>query len=166
AGGCNNISQMKAHANAYALNFTWEHDMPCRPRLVCLLVFCLSVPAVRAADSKPLEFHLTFDRKVSATPFSGRIIVIASKQEIADLPPRVNWFNPEPFLAWGVKGWKPGETLIVKANAAIAFPQPLAKLPAREYSLQAVLDLDRGGQNPLASEGNAHSKPLHMKLDP
>jgi hypothetical protein len=146
-------------------DFTWERVMRCRPLVVGVLVG-LSVPVVRAADVKTVEFHLTLDKNVSPTPFSGRVFVIASKQEITDLPPRPNWFNPQSFFAWDVKGWKPGATLVLKADAAIAFPQPLVELPKQEYSLQAILDLDRGGQNPLAAEGNAHSKPLRMKVDP
>src|SRR5262249_1126209 len=64
-----------------------------------------------------------------------------------------------------VKDWKPGETLVLGAGG-LAFPEPLAKLPKREYSLQAVMDLDGGDQNPLASEGNGHSKPIRMEVDP
>ena len=91
----------------------------------------------------PEQFHLTFDKKISAAPFTGRVLVVASKGEIKDLPPRTSWFNPEPFFAWDVKDWKPGEMLVLRGETAIAFPEQLAKLATRDYSLQAVLDLVR-----------------------
>src|SRR5262245_7020055 len=131
-----------------------------------VIVLTASLPSnLLAGDAKPLEFHLTFDKNLSEAPFTGRVFVIASKAKIADLPPRPAWFNPEPFFAWDVKDWKPGETLVLRA-ADFAFPDPLAKLPKGEYSLQAVIDFDRGGQNPLACEGNGHSKPVRMTVDP
>src|SRR5262245_10437304 len=120
-----------------------------------ILIFCVVAAIWRevpvAAQNKPLEFHLTFDAKVSERPFTGRVFVVASKQPIKDLPSRPSWFSPEPFFAWDVKDWKPGETLVLK-EGGLSFPEPLAKLPKREYSLQAVMDLDGGDQNPLASE--------------
>jgi hypothetical protein len=130
-----------------------------------LLLAIFGLTAARAAEPGPIEFHLTFDKTVSAAPFSGRVFVIVSKQAIKDLPPRPNWFNPEPFFAKDVKDWKPGETLVFKDNL-IGYPGLLAKVAAREYHVQAVLDLDGGEQNPLASAGNGHSKPLRVDLDP
>src|SRR5262245_6567663 len=119
-------------------------------RILILWVAALWSQAPVAAQNKPLEFHLTFDAKVSERPFTGRVFVIASKQKSGDLPTRPSWFKPEPFFAWDVKNWKPGETLVLGADG-LGFPAPLGKLPKREYSLQAVMDLDGGGQNPLAS---------------
>ena len=42
-----------------------------RPRLLPLLAACLLPVAARAAD-RPLEFRVTFDKAVSAKPFTGR----------------------------------------------------------------------------------------------
>jgi hypothetical protein len=141
-----------------------------------ILIFCsvawLFPSPLFASDPRPVEFHLKFDKKVSNRPFTGRVFVIASKNEIKDLPSGPSWFHPEPFFAWDVKNWKPGEELVLRAgerggvSPPSSFPEPLLKLAKREYSLQAVLDLDQGDQNPLSSEGNGYSKPVRMEIDP
>jgi hypothetical protein len=119
---------------------------------------------VQAKAPRPVEFRLTFADNVTAFPFTGRVFVIASKQPLTDGPHRQNWLGPEPFFAQDVKNWRPGETLTFRAQAH--FPQPASKLPAGKYYVQAVMDLDKGGQNPLTSPGNGFSKPLVLDLEP
>ncbi|MCI0462595.1 MAG: hypothetical protein L0Z62_37065 [Gemmataceae bacterium] len=119
----------------------------------------------RAGEPRPLEFHLTFDRTVSAEPFSGRVYVLLSKQASKTLPAGPNWFKPEPFFAVDVKGWKPGEPLVVGAGA-LGHPVPLTKLPRGTWTILAVMDLDRGARSFSQGDGNGHSKPLRRDLDP
>jgi S-formylglutathione hydrolase FrmB len=140
--------------------------------LVALILPCLILwpakagdPAVARTEPAPLQFHLTFDKKVSATPFTGRIYVMISKHEVKELPSGVNWFNPQPFLARDVRDWKPGESLTIAADA-LAFPQPLAKLKPDAYTVVAVMDLDQGYRNFCNAPGNGHSKPIRLHLDP
>src|SRR5262249_31453368 len=76
-----------------------------------------------------------------------------------------NWFKPEPFFALDVKGWKPGETLAVGADA-LGHPEPLAKLAKGEWTVIALMDLDRGARSFSHGDGNGHSKPLRVKPDP
>jgi hypothetical protein len=130
----------------------------------CLVL--LVVPAVDAADAKPLEFRVTFDRAVSDKPFTGRVYVMLTKAEQAEPRFGPNWFKPEPIFARDVKDWKPGESLVIGGANAIAFPDPLAKLPKATYSAQAVLDLDRGERNFSTAPGNGYSKPVRQELDP
>jgi len=132
--------------------------------LACL-VLALSVSPSQGANARPLEFHVTFDRSVSAEPFTGRVyIMLAAKK---DSEPRLgpNWFSPEPFFAVDVKDWKPG-TPTVLSSTALGCPTTLDKLKKGNYSVQAVLDLDRGGRNFSSAPGNGYSKPLWLELDP
>ena len=110
----------------------------------------------------PLKFQLQFTQKVSDAPFTGRVFVVASKQPIKDSPFRQNWFKPEPFFAQDVKKWRPGEPLAFQPQHH--FPKNLDTLANGKYYLQAILDLDQGGQNALSAPGNAYSKPLLVDL--
>jgi pimeloyl-ACP methyl ester carboxylesterase len=131
---------------------------------IVLLSLTLSAPsAVRAAA--PLEFHVTFDKAVSAEPFTGRVYVLLTKNEPKTLPSGPNWFKPEPFFAVDVKDWAPGKPLTVGADA-IAFPTPLPKLKAGTYYAQAVLDFDRGARSFSAADGNGYIQPVKAELDP
>jgi S-formylglutathione hydrolase FrmB len=136
-----------------------------RPRLSLGLAVlgCLAL-AARADEPRPLEFHLAFDKTVSAGPFTGRVYVLLSRKEMKQLPAGPNWFKPEPFFALDVKDWKPGETRVVGA-AALAYPEPLGKLAKGEWTVTAVMDLDRGARSFSHGDGNGYSKPLRVKCD-
>src|SRR5262245_27538252 len=127
------------------------------------LSLCIICTTMVVAD-QPLEFRVTFAKSALATPFSGRVFVVASKSALGGRPARIDWFKPEPFFAMDVKDWQPETPLAFKP--AEAFPQPLAKLPPGKYYVQAVLDRDLGGQSCLSSPGNLYSKPLAVELDP
>jgi len=134
-------------------------------RFASLLLCLVVVPRVTAAETKALEFHITFDKTVSSQPFTGRVYVMLHKQDVKEPRSGPSWFNPEPFFAQDVKDWKPGETLTL-AGDALSFPLPLAKLTKGTYTVLAILDLDKGGISFSTSEGNGHSKPLRLELDP
>ncbi len=128
-----------------------------------LLVPVLSVALGFAQETKPLAFHLTFDQKLSAAPFSGRVYVMLSQPPLKELPGRPNWFKPEPFLAVDAVDWRPGQPLIV-ADKALAFPAPLFKLPRATYSVQAVMDFDRTNGPCITAAGNGYSAPIRLEL--
>jgi hypothetical protein len=132
-----------------------------------LLLCCLLATPLRAAGPKPLEFHLTFDKTVTAAPFTGRVFVLVSKSRSSAEPPlHLNWFSPEPLFAIDVKDWKPGDTRILDATS-IHHQYALDKLPKGKYFVQAILDLDQGGtQSFAASNGNGYSTPVQLNLDP
>ncbi|HLN33456.1 MAG TPA: alpha/beta hydrolase [Gemmataceae bacterium] len=116
------------------------------------------------AAPQPLEFLVTFDSKVSATPFTGRVFVMLSKRPINGVLGGINWFNPEPTFALDIKDWQPGQQAVLAANA-MGYPYQLAKLPSGKYWLQAVMDFDRGGKNFSAFDGNGYSKAVSLDLD-
>jgi pimeloyl-ACP methyl ester carboxylesterase len=136
-------------------------------RTRCLLwtISLLLAAGPAAAQQQPLEFHLTFDRTVSPGPFSGRVYVLFSKAEIKQLHKGFDWFHPEPILARDVKDWQPGQSLVVGADA-LGYPYSLAKLPRGEWSVQAVMDFDRGARQCTTAPGNAYSKARRLTLDP
>jgi S-formylglutathione hydrolase FrmB len=115
-----------------------------------------------AAEPKPLEFKLTFDKTASNTPFTGRVYVTFRLTNTSP-PVGLNWLAPEPGLAKDAKGWKPGEPLVLNEQS-MPFPKPFALLPGKKYYVCAVMDRDRGGIDFLASPGNVHSK--SVEFDP
>jgi S-formylglutathione hydrolase FrmB len=118
-----------------------------------------------AEDLGPLEFHLSFDKSVSDKPFSGRVYVMLTKNNRASLISGVNWFNPEPIFARDVKDWKPGEKLVLNADA-LGHPNRLDKLPKGNYVVQAVMDFDRGDIHFSAADGNVWGTLPMQALDP
>jgi hypothetical protein len=135
------------------------------PRSACLASVLLLASLPSAAPAAPLEFHLTFPPAVSARPFTGRVYVLLFKAPARQLRRGLNWFNPEPVFARDVKGWKPGETLVLGPDV-LAYPTPLARLPRAAYSIQAVMDLDAGHAHFSTAPGNLHSKTLRRELGP
>lgn len=127
------------------------------------LVFLFVLASATRAETKPLSFRLSFSPRVSPAPFTGRVFVMLTK---SDSEPRLgpNWFNPGPFFARDVKDWKPGEPLVVAADA-LSFPEPLAQLPKAMYSVQAVMDFDRGERTVGTGAGNGYSKVVRRELD-
>jgi S-formylglutathione hydrolase FrmB len=131
-------------------------------RLASLLV--LLTPISAQAQSRPLEFCLTFDRNVSARPFTGRVYIMLFKQDVKELRPGPDWFHPDPFFAKDVKDWRPGQRLVLDARA-LGFPVTVDKVPKGTYSIQAVMDFDPGERSFSAAEGNGHSRALRRELD-
>lgn len=130
--------------------------------LVYLLL--LLTPVFAVAQSRPLEFRLTFDRGVSTQPFTGRVYVMLFKQDVKDLRPSPNWFQTDPFFAKDVKNWQPEQTLVLDAKA-LGFPVTMNKVPKTTYSIQAVMDFDRGERSFSSAEGNGYSRTLRRELD-
>jgi enterochelin esterase-like enzyme len=133
-----------------------------RHPLAALTILALAHHA-QAAEPKPLEFRLTFDKAALDAPFTGRVYV--TFRTSASPPVGLNWFKPEPGLAKDVKDWKPGAALVLDAKA-VSYPAPLADLKAGKYYVCAVMDRDLGGIDFLASPGNVYSKPVQLEIDP
>jgi Putative esterase len=134
-------------------------------RFLSASVVLLLVPWPSPAKAAPLEFQLTFSSKVSDKPFTGRVYVMLSRQQITALRSGPNWFNPEPCFAQDVKNWKPDQPLILSKDL-LGHPYPLAKLPPSTYYLQAVMDFDPGAMSFSTAEGNVYSQPIKRELDP
>lgn len=134
-----------------------------RPVACLAAVLLASVSAT--ADPKPASFTLTFDQAKLAEPFTGRIVVVLARAKPSPVIRGLNWGNTEPAFAVDVKGWKPGTSLTVGADAIGTVPLKDVK-PGRYYA-QAVLDRDLGGISFSASPGNLYSTPVELKeFDP
>ncbi len=134
-------------------------------RRIVSLACCLFMFSTLVAQEPKCEFTLTFNKEVSNKPFTGRVLVMLGN---GTGEPRFgpNWFRPAPFYAKDVKNWTPGEPLSFGIDA-ISYPQPMNKLPAGEYSIQAVLDLDQSTSHNIGTgPGNGYSKAVKAKLDP
>ena len=131
-------------------------------RIACWLL--LLTPAAVGAQERPLEFRLIFDKSVSTQPFTGRVYVMLFKQEAKELRSGPEWFRPEPFFARDVKNWQPGEALVFGGDS-LGFPVAMAKVPKETYSIQAVMDFDRGARGFSTAEGNGYSSTVRRQLD-
>ena len=118
-----------------------------------------------AADPKPVEFRLTFDKAALDRPFTGRVFVLLTKAEPTRAAAQPQLVQPGADVREGCKDWKPGEPLTVGADA-LAFPTPLAELKPGKYFAQAVMDRDLGGISFAASPGNVYSKPVPFEIGP
>jgi hypothetical protein len=119
-----------------------------------LLLVALGSPT--PVESRPLAVQLTFSKQAAPAPFTGRVFLLAAREPIKGSPPRQSWFKPFPFFAQDVREWAPGEPLDFRPQHA--YPIAFDKLPSEKLYLQAVMDLDRGGQNCLNAAGNIYSK--------
>jgi pimeloyl-ACP methyl ester carboxylesterase len=131
--------------------------------LASLLLLWSPVSAA-AQQAGPLEFLITFDRSVSARPFTGRVYVMLFKQDVKELRPGPNWFQPDPFFAQDVKDWQPGQPLVL-GGKALGFPVTIDKVPKGTYSIQAVMDFARGERSFSAADGNGYSRTLRRELE-
>ena len=137
---------------------------PCIRQSVAFVLFVVLAGTSLAAQPKPLEFHVTFDKSVTDKPFTGRVYVMLTKNNLKVPPGGPNWFAPEPFFAKDVKDWKPGEPLVLGADA-LSCPMPLKEVKAGPWSIVAIMDFDRG-MSFAQSEGNGYSQPVRVDLAP
>ncbi|MGH7224756.1 MAG: hypothetical protein ACRELF_16155, partial [Gemmataceae bacterium] len=116
------------------------------------------------AQARPLEFRLSFDRSVSARPFSGRVYVMLFGQDVKELRSGPSWFTTDPFFAKDVKNWHPGQALVLDSKS-LSFPVTMDKVGKATYSIQAVMDFDRGHRSFSTADGNGFSQNLRRELD-
>src|SRR4051794_39276116 len=121
------------------------------PRLLALLLVLL---ASRVAQG--VEFQLTFDKRVTDVPFTGRVLIVLSKSP-GGSPSEPDWFQPQPIFSQDVKDWKPGDTLALGKDLR-GCPVPIGQLKKGNYYVQAIMDRDLGGQTPFNSPGNGFSE--------
>jgi S-formylglutathione hydrolase FrmB len=130
-----------------------------------LISVLLLLVAATSAKAEPLKFQVSFAESVSKEPFTGRVFVFLSQTSLREPRFGPNWLNPDPFFAHDVKNLQPG-TAITIDNSALGCPVKLADLPKGTYSIEALMDFDRGSREIGNAAGNAYSKALKMELDP
>jgi len=131
-----------------------------------------------------LRFEISFPETLRKEPLDGRILLLVSDD--FEREPRytaANWTNPQPFWGIDVEGLSPAQAAVVDPGV-LGYPvESIAGLPAREYNVQAVLNvyttfarsdghtvklhMDQWeGQKWNRSPGNLYSKPLRVRIDP
>jgi len=131
----------------------------------CGILFGAAAQANADAKAKGIakpEIDLVVDAKLLDGSFTGRVIVLFSRAKIGDGVPKLNWFKPEPIFAEDVKGLTPGKPWRFRPRVGLS--GLLEDLIPGTYHLQAVLDRDLGGQNPLTAAGNLYGKAVAVEL--
>jgi hypothetical protein len=126
----------------------------------------LSLAAAEPADS-PLRFEVTVAKDAADGPRDGRLLILIGRRDGQEPRKAV---DPEdeggPYvLGRDVKGLKPGDAAVVDRTDAVYPFERLAQLPKGEYTVQAVLRVNRD-LNLLEAPGNLYSRPKRMTLDP
>ncbi|MGY4395729.1 hypothetical protein ACVWZA_000890 [Sphingomonas sp. UYAg733] len=148
-------------------------------RAVIALVPALIAGATALPAAAQVRFAVTLPATVKG-PVTGRLIVITARKDTPE-PRLAIGMNGPPVFGMDVEGLKPGETRVVDARAD-GFPFDMSKLPAGDYSVQAVLiaytQTKRSDGHtiwvPVTQErviafmnpGNPYSKVAKVALDP
>jgi hypothetical protein len=143
--------------------------------LAALLALAMAMPA-----NAQLRFEVTLPAGAAKGPVTGRLIVVTARGDTPE-PRLAIGMNGPPAFGVDVQGLKPGETTIVDAKAD-GFPFDLGKLPAGDYSVQALLILYTQAKRsdghtiwvPLPKQrviafqapGNPYSKVSKVRVDP
>ncbi len=132
-----------------------------------------------------IRFSVTLPDAATEEPVTGRLIVVANRREGASpstTEPRLMiGMNGPPAFGVDIENLRPGATVTVDAKSD-GFPFALDRLPAGDYSVQAVLirytRVKRADGHtiwvPLSDQrviapmfpGNPYSKPADVRLDP
>lgn len=136
----------------------------CRRAMIGLAVLLLTQVAVTLAAGP--EFEINFTRSVSSTPYTGRVYVVLTRDTAQEPLEAVNWFQREPLIARDVTAWRPGDKLQVKADDCLAYPDPLAELPAGRYRARAVLNLNNRSHDVISAPGNGISRAITFTHEP
>lgn len=117
-----------------------------------------------------LRFEVTITPELAAQAPTGRLIVaIGQGTGRRGGEPRYSigstGMNAPPFMGVDADSFSADKTIIVDEKADIFPIAHLSQLPAREYTVQAVLMTNRDIYL-HDSEGNLYSKPITVKIDP
>ncbi|QDV91108.1 Putative esterase [Phycisphaerae bacterium RAS2] len=119
-------------------------------------------PATQSAAAARVQFTLTFDRKLKADAFTGRIILYLDTDLKSEPRLGYSWTTRRPVFGHDVTNWKPGKPITIQP--ATGYPHDLADLPPGRYVAQAVMhtnpDVPHSGDAP----GNLYSKPVEFEL--
>jgi S-formylglutathione hydrolase FrmB len=131
-------------------------------RYLCIAVFLTAaVPVLAQTPSQPRHVHFAVQAPSNiSSPLSGRLLIFLKSgagDKVVDsnqLSPSSTWVG-----AREVQGLNPGGSIDIDPDAeGIASPSPFASIPAGDYEVQAVLDVDhsynysgRGSQDWISS---------------
>ncbi|MFG0328895.1 MAG: alpha/beta hydrolase-fold protein [Phycisphaerales bacterium] len=144
-----------------------------RIKMTILILLVVGAGATTTAQSEVptprprTEVVVRFDESLRAEPATGRLILLMSKATRGarhrDPLGAPFWDDPSPIYSIAVEAVKPGDDMRID-DSAVAFPVPLSELDG-EYSVRAVLDLDRTTSGFASSEKNLLSMPKRLEFD-
>lgn len=123
----------------------------------------ISAAPARAGDA-PLEFELVYSEKLHPSPFTGRVMVYLTDKLYGDPGDDHQWPVKQPVFSIDARDWQPGTPLRMKAPRG--FPGPLTELPAGEYRMRAVMQVNIAEAHGPDAPGNLRSKWTTRRLDP
>jgi len=138
-----------------------------RRTFALLALFVASLGAFAQPIAKPVG--LTFQVKIAGdqvgkVPESGRVLVAIGRANGA--PDFLNYRPPVlPVLGADAEAFTADKTITLDAKSDVFPADAFEKLPAGEYTVQAVFATNRDITLPFAP-GNRYSKPAKVKLDP
>ena len=137
-----------------------------KPILRALLVLSLGGPAPASAQdaTRPIQFRVSLDAVLGATPVSGRLLIYMT---VNDKPLEViePGFGAEVKHVWivsrEVQSLAPGAEIVLGVGDP-AFPQPLTRAPVADYQFMALLDADHNAAYAPRSEGDIRSRVIKV----
>lgn len=121
-----------------------------------------TTPAV-ADPARPLTFRITYDAGLQPTPYTGRVYVMFAEPGRREPRFGPGWVDPSPVFAVDVDAWAPGKPLVVDDHAMF-HPTPLAELPRRAYTVQAVMRRSPDHPKPGTGVGDLYSEAKTVTL--
>jgi hypothetical protein len=126
--------------------------------LLALLTGCVSISEknqkkeaarVKKEASARLQFAVSFPESVRREPATGRLLLFFTRTPNVEPRSHINWFKFEPVFAVDLTNLPPGEAHCQAISleefdppGALAFPTPMRDLPAGDYYVQALFDID------------------------
>src|SRR3546814_7780283 len=106
----------------------------------CLALVWLACGAPAAAQ---ISFSVTLPQSATSEPVTGRLIVVTTRRAADGAPAKVEprqsiGMNGPPAFGMDVENLRPGTTVTLDAKSD-GFPFGLDRLPAGDYSVQAIL---------------------------
>jgi hypothetical protein len=130
--------------------------------VIVLIAPARGVLAQTAEPTAPLRFHVTYNPAVCGS-FTGRVYVMLTTSKMGEPRLGPSWFNPDPFFAIDVVDWKPNTPLVFDDNA-IGMKDSLGDLVDREWSVQAVMRVNKDSPSIGRGAGTASSPVLRKQL--
>lgn len=156
-----------------------------RVAAIFLAIFFLTRYLTRQSSGgteAPLRFEITYDAALSEEPLTGRIFLCFGENDEREPRLQVGRYGVQ-FFGIDVENLKPGDKVVIDANA-LGYPaRSLSEVPAGKYWLQAVFNkytqFERAdghtlwmhndqweGQNWRRSPGNLISPVLEVEVNP
>ncbi|HEY5086805.1 MAG TPA: alpha/beta hydrolase-fold protein [Gemmatimonadaceae bacterium] len=106
---------------------------------VCLAL--LGASAATAATASAQRIEVSFPSSLRATPVTGHIILVVARDSAPEPRFRAGGYGgTQPFFGLDVSGLAPGVAAVIDASTP-AYPISLARFPAGDYYVQAVLNV-------------------------